>query len=154
MARVEDIPMQEDMQFNTLQDDILYVVLTSSELAKQLTGTIRKCQKPQRNQPPTVEDCIISSLSIESGSVQFGTSNVNIYVPDIPTSSTTSNEPANTEAATARIKQLAGLAYSALKRCYCENGWSFECVAQDVIEEAALHCHRIWLKIRFNFHNS
>lgn len=83
MANVDDIPMQEGMQFNTLQDDILYMVLTQSELAKELTGTIRKSQKPQRNQPPTVEDCIISSLSIEAGSVQFGTSNVNIYVPDI-----------------------------------------------------------------------
>ena len=154
MANVDDIPMQEGMQFNTLQDDILYVVLTQSELAKQLTGSIRKSQKPRRNQPPKVEDCIISSLSIESGSVQFGTSNVNIYVPDIPACTPHPNEPADTEADTERIKQLAGLAYAALKSHYCENGWSFECVAQDVIEEAALHCHRIWLKVRFNFHNS
>ncbi len=153
-TKVEDIPLQEDMQFNTLQDDILYVVLTQSELAKELTGSIRKSQKPQRNQPPTVEDCVISSLSIESGSVQFGTSNVNIYVPDIHACTTHASEPADTEAASERIKQLAGLAYAALKKCYCENGWSFECVAQDVIEEAALNCHRIWLKIRFNFHNS
>lgn len=154
MANVDEIPMQEDMQFNTLQDDILYMVLTNSKLANELTGAIRKSQKPLRNQPPKVEDCIISSLSIEAGSVQFGTSNVNIYVPDIPACTTHPSEPADTEAATARIKQLAGLAYAALKSHYCENGWSFECVAQDVIEEAALHCHRIWLKVRFNFHNS
>ena len=50
--KVEEIPLQEDMQFNTLQDDILYVVLTQSELAKQLTGSITKSKKPQRNQPP------------------------------------------------------------------------------------------------------
>lgn len=108
MANVDDIPMQEGMQFNTLQDDILYMVLNQSELAKELTGTIRKSQKPQRNQPPTVEDCIISSLSIEAGSVQFGTSNVNIYVPDIHACTTHPSEPADTEAATERIKQLAG----------------------------------------------
>jgi hypothetical protein len=86
--------------------------------------------------------------------VQLGTSNVNIYVPDTTTNTNHANEPADTEANTARIKQLAGLAYAALRKHYCENGWAFECVAQDVIEEAALHCHRIWLKIRFNFHNS
>lgn len=154
MANIDELPMQEDMQFNTLQDDILYIVLTQSELAKKLTGVIRKSQKPLRSQPPKVEDCIISSLSIESGSVQLGTSNVNIYVPDTTTNTNHANEPADTEANTARIKQLAGLAYAALRKHYCENGWAFECVAQDVIEEAALHCHRIWLKIRFNFHNS
>lgn len=153
-SNVNNIAMQEDMQFNTLQDDILYAVLAASELAAELTGEIRKSQKPLRSQPPMVEDCIISSLSIEGGSVQLGTSNVNIYVPDLHTCPTQEGEPADTEADHARIKQLAGLAYKALKSHYCENGWAFECVAQDVIEERALHCHRLWLKIRFNFHNT
>lgn len=143
------------MQFNTLQNDIIYVVLAQSELAQELTGGIRKSQKPQRTQPPTVEDCVISSLSIEGGSVQFGTTNVNIYVPDKPdTTTSNASEPAQWEVNTDRIKQLAGLARKVLTKHYSNNGWAFELVAQDVLEEAALHCHRLWLKIRFNFHNS
>ena len=149
---VDKIVLRKGMQFNTVQDDILYVVLNNSKLAKELTGVIKKSQKPVRTQPPKVEDCTISSLSIESGTVQLGTSNVNIYVPD-KIDCVTQSDASNTDAATQRIKQLAGLAYEVLEKYYSESWGSFECVAQDVIEEAALHCHRIWLKIRFNFHN-
>ena len=139
---VDKIVLRKRMQFNTVQDDILYMVLNNSKLAKELTGVIKKSQKPVRKQPPTVEDCTISSLSIESGTVQLGTSNVNIYVPD-KIDSVTQSDASNTDADTQRIKQLAGLAYEALGKYYSNNWGSFECVAQDVIEEAALHCHRI-----------
>jgi hypothetical protein len=84
--------------------------------------------------------------------VQIGTSNVNIYVPDLP-DSTTAPDATNYDANTGRIKQLAGLAYKVLEKHYCDNGWVFECVMQDVIAEPDIKCHRIWFKIRFIFHN-
>ena len=46
MANVDNIVnMREGMQFNTLQDDILYVQLAQSELAKEITGVVRKRTK-------------------------------------------------------------------------------------------------------------
>ena len=111
---VDKIVLRKGMQFNTVQDDILYVVLNNSKLAKELTGVIKKSQKPVRTQPPKVEDCTISSLSIESGTVQLGTSNVNIYVPD-KIDCVTQSDASNTDADTQRIKQLAGLAYEVLE---------------------------------------
>jgi hypothetical protein len=149
---IADIQLQNEMQFNTTQDDILYMVLTNSVLQTELTGVIKKGKRPSRKDFAKEEDCTIESLPIPSGSVQLGTSNVNIYVPDIPDNVTVPNATSY-DANTTRVKQLAGLAYEVLKQHYCDNGWSFECVMQDVIAEPELKCHRIWLKIRFIFHN-
>lgn len=44
-----------DLQFNTLQDDIVYVVLAGSELEKELQktqGYIRKTSSPVLTAPP------------------------------------------------------------------------------------------------------
>ena len=83
MPNVDEIVnMREGMQFNTLQDDILFVQLANSELAQELTGEVRKRTKMTDNAPATREDCYITSLSLPAGSVQLGTSHVNIIVPD------------------------------------------------------------------------
>ena len=150
--KVEDIALQDGMQNSELQDDILYPLLSQSELAKELTGVIKKGKRPNRNEFAQEEDCTIGSLTIAAGSVQQGTSNVNIYVPDVP-SIATGNNAQGYEANTERIKQLKAMAYGILKKHYCEKGWSFETVEQGTLEEADMHCHRIWLKIRFMFHN-
>lgn len=154
---VDDIKLRpdSDLQFNTLQDDIVYVVLAGSELEKELQkkqGYIRKTSNPVLTAPPTCEVCLISSLSNEASSAQQGTTNVNIYVPDITDNTGQTGVPA-VSADNSRLKHLAELAYSLLKQHYCENGWCFTCVAQDVLEEKQLQCHRVWLKLRFVFHN-
>ena len=151
---VDDIKLRpdSDLQFNTLQDDIVYVLLSGSELAQELKGYIRKTSSPVLTSPPTCEVCLISSLSNEASSAQLGTTNVNIYVPDITDCTGQAGVPA-VSADNSRLKHLAELAYSLLKKHYCENGWCFTCVAQDTLEEKQLQCHRIWLKLRFVFHN-
>ena len=151
---VDDIQLRpdSDLQFSTLQDDIVYVVLNGSVLAQELQGYIRKTSSPVLTSPPTCEVCTISSLSNEAASAQLGTTNVNIYVPDITDCTGQAGVPA-VSANTDRLKHLAELAYGLLKKHYCENGWSFTCVAQDVLEERQLKCHRVWLKLRFVFHN-
>lgn len=151
---VDDIKLRpdSDLQFNTLQDDIVYVLLSGSELAQELNGYIRKTSSPVLTSPPTCEVCLISSLSNEASSAQQGTTNVNIYVPDITDCTGQAGVPA-VSADNSRLKHLAELAYTLLKKHYCENGWCFTCVAQDILEEKQLQCHRIWLKLRFVFHN-
>ncbi|MCM1022204.1 MAG: hypothetical protein NC403_08380 [Muribaculaceae bacterium] len=151
---VNDIKLRPntDLQFNTLQDDIVYVVLSGSKLAQELQGCIYKTSNPVLTMPPTSEVCYISSLSNEADSAQLGTTNVNIYVPDITDCTKQAGVPA-ISANTSRLKHLAELAYEALKQHYCENGWCFTCIAQDVLEERQLQCHRLWLKLRFVFHN-
>ncbi len=151
---VDDIKLRpdSDLQFSTLQDDIVFVLLNGSELAQQLNGYIRKASSPVLTSPPSCEVCVISSLSNEASSAQQGTTNVNIYVPDITDCTGQAGVPA-ISADNSRLKHLAELAYSLLKKHYCENGWGFTCVAQDVLAEPQLKCHRVWLKLRFVFHN-
>lgn len=43
---VKDIQLQSGMQFNTMQDDILYVLLSKSDLANALTGVIKRVHVP------------------------------------------------------------------------------------------------------------
>jgi hypothetical protein len=152
MANVDNIGMREEMQFNTLQDDILYVQLANSELAKEITGVVRKRTKMTDTAPATREDCYITSLSLPAGSVQLGTSHVNIIVPD-KTDCTLAGVAQTFSANTERIKQLAELAYKVLRKHYCGNGWCYTCEEQDVIAETDMQAHRLWFKIRFTFHN-
>lgn len=151
---VDDIKLRpdSDLQFNTLQDDIVFVALNGSQLAQELKGYIRKTSSPVLTAPPSCEVCTISSLSNEAASAQLGTTNVNIYVPDITDNTGQKGVPA-VSADTSRLKHLAELAYMVLKQHYCENGWCFTCVAQDILAEPQLECHRVWLKLRFVFHN-
>lgn len=141
-----------DLQFNTLQDDIVFAVINGSELELALNGYVRKTSSPVLTAPPSCEVCLINSLSSEAGSAQLGTTHVNIYVPDITDCTGQAGVPA-VSANHSRLKHLAELAYKLLKQHYCENGWSFTCIAQDVLEERQLQCHRLWLKLRFVFHN-
>lgn len=151
---VEDITLQEGMQAQEVQDDILYLLLSQSPLKQALRagGEIRKGKRPDRKEFAKQEDCTIGSLSSGAASVQLGTSNVNIYIPDRPSVATGSNAQGY-EKDTERIKEIKAIAYPVLKKYYCERGWSFECVEQGTLEEADLHCHRVWFKIRFVFHN-
>ena len=151
-TNVDNIMLNNDMQFNTTQSDILYMVLSNSQLASSITGEVRKANRVTYAAPVRKEDCIISSLSIEAGSVQLGTSHVNIIVPDKTDCTAQGNGTTYSEDGK-RIKLLAGLAYDVLQKHYCENGWSFTCVEQDVIAEPTWQAHRIWFKIRFIFHN-
>ena len=154
MANVDNIVnMREGMQFNTLQDDILYVQLAQSELAKEITGVVRKRTKMTDTAPVTREDCYITSLSLPAGSVQLGTSHVNIIVPD-KTDCTLAGVAQTFSANTQRIKQLAELEYKGLEKHYCGFGWAYTCEEQDVIAEPAMQAHRLWFKTRFNFHNT
>lgn len=148
---VEDIELRDGMQFNTIQDDILYVLLSQSELASEITGIIKKGKRPTRKQGAKEEDCTIESLDIPAGSVQLGTSNVNIYVPDILDE--TVPNATDYDEDTGRIKHLAGLAFKVLEKHYCERGWGFRTVMQGVFAEPAIQSHRIWFKVRFFFHN-
>ena len=134
-------------------DNIVNVQLAQSELAKEITGVVRKRTKMTDTAPATREDCYITSLSLPAGSVQLGTSHVNIIVPD-KTDCTLAGVAQTFSANTQRIKQLAELAYKVLEKHYCDFGWAYTCEEQDVIAEPAMQAHRLWFKIRFNFHNT
>lgn len=153
MANVDNIQMRDSMQFNTLQDDILYMVLANSDFAKELDGEIRKRKHVTDVSPVTKESCTISSLPLLAGTVQLGTSHVNVIVPDI-TDCTAESVAPTFSADTERIKHLAELAAQVLEKHYCENGWSYTLAEQDVIAEPSMQAHRLWLKISFNFHNT
>lgn len=60
--------------------DLVYSIVSESELAENISGQIRKSLRPKDS---TAEDIVISMLANENGEVQEAFVNVNVYVPDI-----------------------------------------------------------------------
>jgi len=59
---------------------ILYQLLSGSSLASEITGKIRKGERPAAS---TKEDIVVNSLPIGNDSLQRCVGNVNIYVPSL-----------------------------------------------------------------------
>lgn len=150
---VEDIMLREGVQLNHVQDDILYVALSNSKLKDELKGEIRKCSFVTDTTPATHESCTISSLPLPTGTVQLGTSHVNIIIPDIPDTTMEEGNAVTHSRDDYRVKYITELALDALKDHYSGNGWSFTLDMQDTIAEPQMQAHRIWLKFNFVFHN-
>ena len=151
---VDDILLRDGAQLNHVQDDILFVALANSKLKDELNGEIRKCSFVTDTTPVTHESCTISSLPLPIGSVQLGTSHVNLIIPDIPdTTMETEGKAVTYSRNDYRVKYITELALEALKDHYSGNGWSFTLDMQDTIAEPQMQAHRIWLKFTFVFHN-
>lgn len=60
--------------------DFLYEYLSNSDLKKIISGGIYPRKRPKNSDK---EDIVIGGISFSGGSVQRGTINVNIYIPEI-----------------------------------------------------------------------
>lgn len=65
------------------QVDIVWGRLNSSPLKTEITGSVRRVQRPFNS---SAEDIVVNSLPITSLPLQTGIINVNIFVPDLQVS--------------------------------------------------------------------
>ena len=127
-------------------DDILYQILSSNnELKNMLTGGIYKSERPDSSEK---EDIVINTITVTQELPQQGSSNVNIYVPDM--SVKIAGKPqrkANTE----RLRTLTKKVIDVLADASVE-GLMFWVTNQSVLKESDVFQHFSNLRIEWNIH--
>lgn len=123
-------------------ETILYQLLTGSALDTAATGVVSKYSRVAGS---VLEDIVINTLPINTGSLQRGTANVNIYVADL-------NVGTGKVANTKRIGQLARLAVDVLYEGYGAD-YNYWLTSQSVIQEVESNSHYLNLRVDFKFHN-
>lgn len=124
-------------------ENILYQLLNQSPLKTEISGGIYKRERPQDSK---LEDVVISSIVIDSGSLKSCICNVNIHVSDIDISISGKQQkmPDNH-----RLSQLAVIAEPVLKNRYgtLYNLWIAN---QSTFKESETNQHFVNFRIQFN----
>jgi hypothetical protein len=127
-------------------DDILFAVLSaSSELKAAISGGIyHEAERPDSSEK---EDICINTITVTRNyTPQSGTSNVNIYVPDLKLRIKGQEQrKANRE----RLRELTNLVIAALEAANV-NGVMFWVANETAIKEPAIYQHYVNLRIEWN----
>jgi hypothetical protein len=126
-------------------DDILYKTLAASEeLTDAISGGIyTESERPDNSEN---EDITVNTITVTNNMPQQGTSNVNIYVPDLKLKIEGQEQrKANRE----RLRQLTNLIISVLENTQIE-GFTFWVSNQNVIKEQGIYQHYTNLRIEWN----
>ena len=110
---------------------MIFKYMKGGALEKALSGAIYVDQRPQGSKK---EDAVIGAISLESGSVQIGTFNVNIHVPGV---SVKIGGNVQIQPDRKRLRVLSRLAVNQLKEIIIED-CSFWVAGQSVIKEPTL----------------
>lgn len=122
------------------QETILFNILNgSAELKAAISGKVYRGKRPTDS---LKEDVVIISLPILPGSIQFGSANVNIHVPDIE------EFPDND-----KLEALTTIVRPLLEETYGED-YLLYISLQQTFEEPEIHQHYVNLRIDFEFHNT
>ena len=122
------------------QETILYNILNGSAALKAaISGGIYKRRRPTNSDK---EDVVIISLPIGDGSIQYGTANVNIHVPDVK------EFPDNT-----KLETLTNIVKPLLEETYGDD-YVLYISLQQIFEEPEIMQHYVNLRVDFEFHNS
>jgi hypothetical protein len=125
-------------------DDILYKTLVSSEaLNDAITGGVYISERPDN---PDDEDVVVNTITVTGNMPQQGTSNVNIFVPDLKLKIKGQEQrKANRE----RLHRLTDLVISILETANVE-GLMFWVANETVIKEQSIYQHYTNLRIEWN----
>lgn len=122
------------------QETILFNILNGSAALKSaISGGIYKRRRPTNSDK---EDVVVISLPIGDGSIQFGTANVNIHVPDVK------EFPDNT-----KLEALTNIVKPLLEETYGDD-YVLYISLQQIFEETEINQHYVNLRVDFEFHNS
>jgi hypothetical protein len=126
-------------------DDILYKTLASSEeLTKEISGGIySESERPDNSED---EDITVNTITVNNNMPQQGTSNVNIYVPDLKLKIEGQEQR---KADRERLHQLTNLVISILETAKFE-GLIFWIINETVIKEPEIYQHYTNLRIEWN----
>jgi hypothetical protein len=125
-------------------NDILYKTLVSSEeLKAAISGGIYISERPDN---PENEDIVVNTITVTGNMPQQGTSNVNIFVPDLKLKIKGQEQrKANRE----RLHKLTDLVISILETANVE-GLTFWVANETVIKEQSIYQHYTNLRIEWN----
>lgn len=122
------------------QETILFNILNGSAALKAaISGGIYKRRRPTNS---VKDDVVIISLPILPGSIQFGSANVNIHVPDI------AEFPDTT-----KLETLTNIVKPLLEEAYGDD-YVLYISLQQTFEETEIMQHYVNLRVDFEFHNS
>ena len=126
--------------------DTLFARLDASALKTAINGNI--C-KHRRDPNSTSEDVVINSLPVNNEQLSRAVANVNVHVPDIEV---TVNGQQDKQPNHPRLKQLAGIAVTALNDVW-ETNKNYTVQQQTLIRDADAGDHYINIRIEFNIVN-
>lgn len=126
------------------------LVSASPELAAALTGGIFELTRPENS---LREDVVVNSLPVLPGSIQYGTANVNLYVPDIKVSQT-SKYSAYYAADSTRLEELKDLVLPLIENGIYADKAKYYVALSSLIREPETRSHYYNFRVNFNWHQS
>lgn len=127
--------------------DFLYEYLSNSDLKKIITGGIYPRKRPKDSDK---EDIVIGGISFSGGSVQRGTINVNIYIPEI---SVKIDNKIQTQPNGARMRELEKIALPLLKEVYLGGNCSVWFTNCTDIKEPDLDVWKVNIRLEIRVHD-
>lgn len=124
-------------------ENVLYAVLTDSNLLTAVTGTLEKWYRTGEGN----EDVVINSLPMSANQTQRCVLNVNVYVADLHLKI---GGKMQYQPNMARLHELAIMAVEVLQEGYGE-GYNYWLENQHTVEQPETHEHYINLRVDFQF---
>ena len=126
-------------------ESILYEHIKGSALDLACNGGIWPGDRADGSE---LEDIVINSIAITSGTIQYAVANVNIYVKDVAVPGSSNHNIKDS----GRIKVLSDLAVTLLEEIRGDY-YDFWFESQGVFQESAIGQHYINFRIDFTFYN-
>lgn len=127
--------------------DIFYPLLNQSALKTAITGGVYKSERPLNSE---LEDVVIGTLPITTGTVQICVVNVNIHVSDLKL---TIGGVEQYQPNIARLKVLAAIAAGILET-YVSSNYILFITNLSLLKEETTHQHYINIRVEIQIHKT
>lgn len=128
--------------------DFLYEYLSNSDLKKIISGGIYPRKRPKNSDK---EDIVIGGISFSGDSVQRGTINVNIYIPEI---SVKIDNEIQTQPNGPRMREIEAVAIPLLRELYFGGDCSVWSTGYTEIKEPELAVWKVNIRLEVRIHDT
>lgn len=128
--------------------DFLYEYLSNSDLKKIISGGIYPRKRPKNSDK---EDIVIGGISFSGGSVQRGTINVNIYIPEI---SVRIENEYQMQPNGPRMREIEAVAIPLLRELYFGGDCSVWSTGYTEIKEPELAVWKVNIRLEVRIHDT
>lgn len=128
--------------------DFLYEYLSNSDLKKIISGGIYPRKRPKNSDK---EDIVIGGISFSGDSVQRGTINVNIYIPEI---SVNIKNEIQTQPNGPRMREIEAVAIPLLRELYFGGDCSVWSTGYAEIKEPELAIWKVNIRLEVRIHDT
>lgn len=128
--------------------DFLYEYLSNSDLKKIISGGIHPRKRPKNSDK---EDIVIGGISFSGDSVQRGTINVNIYIPEI---SVKIDNEIQAQPNGPRMREIEAVAIPLLRELYFGGDCSVWSTGYTEIKEPELAVWKVNIRLEVRIHDT